>query len=75
MRALHQGLDPDRVTIREVMARPLFQLDATVNVDEAYRLLMAGNPAVVVARDGRPAGIVTRSDLMAFYGRTRRAKG
>jgi predicted transcriptional regulator len=36
---------------------------------------MAGNPAVVVARDGRPAGIVTRSDLMAFYGRTRRAKG
>lgn len=43
------------------------QVDARVPLEEVYRLLLAGNTAVVVTRDGRLAGLVTRSDLMEYY--------
>jgi cystathionine beta-synthase len=49
------------------MARPMPQVDARVPLEEVYRLLLAGNTAVVVTRDGRLAGLVTRSDLMEYY--------
>ena len=38
-RILHDHRDPDKVTVGEVMARPIPQLEATVHLDEAYRLL------------------------------------
>jgi predicted transcriptional regulator len=51
------------------MARPLPRLDVGVLLEEAYRLLLAGNPAVVVVREGKLVSIVTRSDLMNYYQR------
>ncbi len=70
MRALHQGTQPSRVRLREVMARPLPQVDSGVLLEELYRVLLSGNPAVVVSKEGRPAGIITRSDLMRYYEKT-----
>ncbi len=67
MRALHQGLAPASVRLREIMARPLAQVDEAVLLEEVYRLLLAGNTAVVVTREGRMSGIVTRTDLMRYY--------
>ncbi len=67
MHALHQGILPQAVRLREVMARPLPAIDATVSIEEAYRLLLAGNPAIVITRQQRLSGILTRSDLMRFY--------
>jgi len=67
MHAMHQGVPPQAVRLREVMARPLPKIDATVSIEEAYRLLLAGNPAIVVTRQQRLSGILTRSDLMRFY--------
>lgn len=67
MHALHQDILPQAVRLREVMARPLPAIDASVSVEEGYRLLLAGNPAVVVTRERRLSGIITRSDLMRFY--------
>jgi cystathionine beta-synthase len=69
MHALHQDVLPQAVHLREVMARPLPKVDATVSIEEAYRLLLAGNPAIVVTRQQRLSGILTRSDLMRFYER------
>jgi cystathionine beta-synthase len=69
MRTLHQGAAPAEIRLREAMARPLPQVDSTVLLEEVYRLLLAGNPAVVVSKEGRLAGIITRSDLMRFYER------
>ncbi len=65
--ALHQDVLPNDVHLRAVMARPLPKVDATVSLEEAYRLLLAGNPAMVVTRQQRLSGILTRSDLMRFY--------
>jgi cystathionine beta-synthase len=72
MHALHQNVLPKTVRLREVMARPLPKVDAAVSLEEGYRLLLAGNPAVVVARRGLLSGIITRSDLMRFYERAER---
>lgn len=73
MHALHRGLRPEVVPVREIMARPLPQLEASVLLGEVYRMLLAGNPAVVVTRSGQLFGIVTRADLMAFYERVQKA--
>jgi len=72
--AQHRGLDSDAVTLREVMARPLPQVEVTVLLEEVYRLLLAGNSAVAVTRDGFLAGLITRADLMEYYERSRTGK-
>jgi cystathionine beta-synthase len=70
--ALHRGVDSRTVKVQEVMARPLPEVDINAPLQEIYRLLLAGNPAVVVLKLGLPAGLITRSDLMAFYENTSR---
>jgi cystathionine beta-synthase len=67
---LHKRTASPDAPLREVMARPMPQVDAGVLLEEVYRLLLAGNPGVMVARDGRLAGLVTRADLMEYYERS-----
>jgi cystathionine beta-synthase len=52
MRALRQGSAPESIRLREIMAKPLPRLDVGVLLEEVYRLLMAGNPAVVAVTMG-----------------------
>ncbi len=66
-RVLHDGSDPSKVTVGEVMARPLPQLDVAVHLDEAYRLLLAGNTGVLAIQDGKVVDIVTRIDLVSYW--------
>ena len=72
--AQHRGLNSHSVPLREVMARPLPQVDVGVLLEEVYRLLLAGNSAVTVTRDGFLAGLVTRADLMEYYERVRKTE-
>src|SRR5262249_51794618 len=51
-RILHDGRDPVQMTVGEIMARPLPALDVMVNLDEAYRLLLAGNTGVLATSSG-----------------------
>jgi cystathionine beta-synthase len=48
------------------MQPPLPAVDADASLDEVYEGLSGGSGAVVVARAGRPTGILTRSDLLEF---------
>ncbi len=66
-RMLHDNSDPNIVTVGEIMARPLPALDATVHLDEAYRLLMAGHTGVLALKDGKVVDIVTRIDLVQYW--------
>jgi cystathionine beta-synthase len=68
--ALHRGMDASKVPLRDVMARPMPQVDTGVLLEEVYRILLAGNPAVIVQRDGRLADLITRADLMDYYEQT-----
>lgn len=71
-RTLHDDIDPNKITVGEVMARPLPQLDATVHLDEAYRLLLAGNTGVLVVSEGKVLDIITRIDLIEYWNRLRK---
>ncbi|HEY0995512.1 MAG TPA: pyridoxal-phosphate dependent enzyme [Gemmatimonadaceae bacterium] len=53
-------------TVGEVMDAPLPEVSASEPVDQVSRTLSKANPAVLVRHDGRFAGIVTRSDMLAY---------
>ena len=66
-RLLHEGVDPRTVKLRDIMARALPEVAANISVDEVYRLLLSGNTGVMVRKEGRIAGIITRIDLVNFW--------
>jgi cystathionine beta-synthase len=53
-------------TVGEVMDPPLPTIDLTASLDEAFGLLSGGSPAVVAVTRGRPAGVVTKLDVLEF---------
>jgi cystathionine beta-synthase len=63
--------DPDALNeeVAAAMQPPLAAIDAGESVDRVYADLAGGSPAVLVARGGRPAGVLTRSDLLEFLAR------
>ena len=71
-RILHDASDVSSMTVADVLARPLPQLDIGVHLDEAYRLLLAGNTGVLITDRGRIVDIVTRIDLVRFWNSQRR---
>jgi cystathionine beta-synthase len=70
-RILHDGKDPSKVAISEVMARPLPVVDIHTHLDEAYRLLLAGYTGVLATHEGKVVDIITRIDLIHYWDQTR----
>lgn len=66
-RILHDYTDPSKVAVGEIMAKPLPVLDVPVHLDEAYRLLLAGNTGVLAMAEGKVVDIVTRIDLIEYW--------
>jgi cystathionine beta-synthase len=66
-RVMHDNSDPKQVKVGEIMARPLPQLELPTHLDEAYRLLMAGNTGVLAVEDGQVVDIITRIDLIQYW--------
>jgi cystathionine beta-synthase len=52
--------------VAAAMQPPLHVVEATASVDRVFADLTAGSPAVVVAAQGRAAGMLTRSDLLEY---------
>ena len=73
-RILHDHSSPDDVSVGDVMVRPLPQLETSVHLDEAYRLLLAGNTGVLAMQDGHVVDIVTRIDLVHYWDQMRQKK-
>jgi cystathionine beta-synthase len=58
--------------VAAAMQPPLATVDSSASVDEIVSALTGGtNAVVVVADDGRPAGVVTRSDLLEYLAHAR----
>jgi cystathionine beta-synthase len=53
-------------TVGEVMDRPLPMLDVGASLDEAFALLSDGAAALLAIRAGRPAGVITKLDLLEY---------
>jgi cystathionine beta-synthase len=60
--------DPSVVerTVGEVMDAPLPIMDASATLDDAFDLLSGGASALVAVRGERPAGVVTKLDLLEY---------
>ena len=69
MKVLHDGLDVANQAVGAVMGQPLPMLDVQTDAAEAYRLLLAGAPGVIVTfgAEKRGIGVVTRSDLISQW--------
>jgi cystathionine beta-synthase len=57
--------------VAAAMEPPLPAVEIDDSVDTVFSDFSAGNPAVVVARDGRPIGVLTRADLLEYLARNR----
>jgi cystathionine beta-synthase len=57
--------------VANAMQPPLGAVDGDATVDEVFATLTGGGNAVVVARDGKPIGVLTRSDLLEFLAHRR----
>jgi cystathionine beta-synthase len=60
--------NPDSLNedVAAAMQPPLAAVEASDSVDEVFTTFTGGTPAVVVARDGQPAGVLTRADLLDY---------
>ncbi|MDR3637560.1 MAG: cystathionine beta-synthase [Isosphaeraceae bacterium] len=74
-RVLHDERDPNTITVDEIMVRPLPQLDVSVHLDEAYRILLAGNTGVLAVKEGAVVDIITRIDLIHYWNQARKPHG
>ncbi|HXD71804.1 MAG TPA: CBS domain-containing protein, partial [Gaiellales bacterium] len=65
--------NPDALqdNVAEAMGPPLAAVQDGDSLDRVFADLTAGSPAVVVVRGGRPAGMLTRSDLLEFLAHRR----
>jgi cystathionine beta-synthase len=57
--------------VANAMQPPLGAIEASATLDEVFATLTGGTNAVVVARDGKPVGVLTRSDLLEFLAHAR----
>jgi cystathionine beta-synthase len=53
-------------TVGEVMDRPLPTIDQSASIEDAFQALAEGSSALVAVADGRPAGVVTKLDLLEY---------
>jgi cystathionine beta-synthase len=65
--------NPDSLTeeVATAMEPPLPAVDLGAPVEEVFEDLTAGGAAVLVARSGKPAAVLTRSDLLEYLARGR----
>jgi cystathionine beta-synthase len=65
--------NPDSVheDVAAAMQPPLAAVEASATLDEVFATLTGGMNAVVVAREGKPVGVLTRSDLLEFLAHQR----
>ena len=52
--------------VATAMQPPLGAVEATATLDDVFATLSGGANAIVVARAGKPVGVLTRSDLLEF---------
>jgi cystathionine beta-synthase len=57
--------------VANAMQPPLATIDVRDSLDEVFPTLTGRTNAVVVAREGRPVGVITRSDLLEYLAHQR----
>ena len=64
MQVVYERKDPEKVTINSVMARPFPQVDVDSDIDAVYRAFKLGTAMVVITKDNKAHGVLTKFDIM-----------
>ncbi|MBM3705550.1 MAG: cystathionine beta-synthase [Actinobacteria bacterium] len=67
MQLLHDGIEFKNSNIGEIMGKPLPALDEKTDIYEAYRVLLTAATGIVVKRNDKPVGLITRTDLVNYW--------
>lgn len=67
MRLLYEGADFEKLDTGSVMGNSLPAMDENTEVSEIYRVLLSGESGVIIKRGGRPAGLLTRADVINYW--------
>lgn len=67
MKLLHDGIDMTHEQISTNIGKPLATLDESVEISEAYRVLLSGTSGIVVIKNNTPIGVITRTDLINYW--------
>jgi cystathionine beta-synthase len=72
----HHFRNPDIVNqpVSSIMDAPFNLVDANEEIERVFPLFGSGAPAVLVQREGKLVGVVTRSDLLEFAARQPRRR-
>ena len=57
--------------VAAAMQPPLAAVEASATLDDVYATLTSGGNAVVVASEGKPVGVLTRSDVLEYLAHAR----
>jgi cystathionine beta-synthase len=57
--------------VASAMQPPLGAVETSATLDDVFSTLSGGSNAIVVCQDGRPVGVLTRSDLLEFLAHRR----
>jgi cystathionine beta-synthase len=66
MQAVFDQQDVLHEPVSGVMGRAFPALEDDADIDRAYKLLSLANSAILVLERGKPAGVVTRQDIISF---------
>ncbi|MBI4533129.1 MAG: cystathionine beta-synthase [Candidatus Melainabacteria bacterium] len=64
MQVVYERKDPQTVKISSVMGRPFPQFDVDAEIDEVYRAFRLGTAMVVITKDHKAHGVLTKFDIM-----------
>jgi len=67
VKLLHDGVDLSERLVSTIMGKPLPQVEASMNISEVYRLLLAGHNGIIVTRDRMPYGFLSRIDVLNYW--------
>ncbi|HEY9788610.1 MAG TPA: cystathionine beta-synthase [Candidatus Obscuribacterales bacterium] len=70
MQIVYERKDPEKVQVNSVMGRPFPQLDVKAEIDQLYKTFRLGNSLVVLTKEGKTVGVLTKFDIMTHLRET-----
>lgn len=65
MQVIFERKDPNEVLVRTVMARACPQFDELVDIESIYKSFRLGNAMVVITKDAKAQGVLTKADIVS----------
>lgn len=65
MQVVYERKQPQTMPVSAVMGRPFPQLDVKAEIDRVYKQFKLGSNMVILTRDGKAAGVLTKFDIVS----------